>query len=713
MSQPQKIAVLGGGLGSLITALELTSGPNKGKYELTVYQNGWRLGGKGASGRNKAHYERIEEHGLHIWFGCYENAFRLFRGVLEEWNIPADHPWNPKGPKERWHYAFKTADYSAVVERWNNHPAEVRAAKASGLSGDPDHRGDWELWEFVLATRNNGEPGDGRPLYRTFPSLLAGISDGILGYAEKVDRDKAGTANDGTTEQPHTERWNDPSSGERGIWGLIWALLTLPFRLIKLLRSLRLGVTIARLLGPELFTDPDQSIRKLGILLNLGLSLGWGLLCNWYSIWQHTLDAIDKWEMREFLRKYGAREETVLSPILGSIYDAVFAQVHGDPSQENLAAGVGIRSMLRILLGYKHSMFYKMQAGMGDTIFTPIYQVLQARGVKFEYFHQVQNLELSADKKTVARIKVGKQVDMAKGPYQPLVLVNGLECWPSEPLWDQINPEQAAAIQKGGYDLEHANNGWADVEVFDLRARDSITPGEVVPPERIYDHVVLGISIGAFPGICGELMVQNPKFGAMVDKVSTVRTEAYQAWLKTDLAGLGWPGASPVFGNFIDPMNTWSDMTHLLPREEVPPEMGVLNIAYFCGPMPDDIPPDPASVDKHVHASAAAVLEAMADSFWPGTANLGGQFREDLVAMDYVRGNVNPSDRYVLSVAGATEFRLRPDESGFSNVTLTGDWVRNGWNAGCVEATVMAGMLASNAISGYPEKKDIAYAAGP
>src|SRR5262245_42435096 len=45
----QKIAVLGGGLGSLSTVYGLTSQPGwDEKYDITVYQMGWRLGGKGA-----------------------------------------------------------------------------------------------------------------------------------------------------------------------------------------------------------------------------------------------------------------------------------------------------------------------------------------------------------------------------------------------------------------------------------------------------------------------------------------------------------------------------------------------------------------------------------------------------------------------------------------------------------------------------------------
>ena len=47
-----------------------------------MYQRGWRLGGKGASSRGVN--GRIEEHGLHVWLGYYDNAFRLVRDVYDE-----------------------------------------------------------------------------------------------------------------------------------------------------------------------------------------------------------------------------------------------------------------------------------------------------------------------------------------------------------------------------------------------------------------------------------------------------------------------------------------------------------------------------------------------------------------------------------------------------------------------------------------------------
>jgi hypothetical protein len=68
----------------------------------------------------------------------------------------------------------------------------------------------------------------------------------------------------------------------------------------------------------------------------------------------------------------------------------------------------------------------------------------------------------------------------------------------------------------------------------------------------------------------------------------------------------------------------------------------------------------------------------------------------------YWRANVDPSERYVLSVAGSSAQRLATDGSGLPNLFLAGDWLRTGLDSGCVEAAVMGGMQAARAIGGYP-----------
>lgn len=69
----------------------------------------------------------------------------------------------------------------------------------------------------------------------------------------------------------------------------------------------------------------------------------------------------------------------------------------------------------------------------------------------------------------------------------------------------------------------------------------------------------------------------------------------------------------------------------------------------------------------------------------------------------FFRANIEPSERYVVSLKGTTKYRLKPGESGFDNLYLTGDWTHNGINISSIEATVTSGMQASRAISGYPK----------
>ncbi len=93
MSDKRRIAILGGGVGALSAAFALSElDPAGQRYEITLYQLGWRLGGKTANGRNAAHGQRIEEHGLHVWSGFYENAFTILRAALKALDRSAGSP---------------------------------------------------------------------------------------------------------------------------------------------------------------------------------------------------------------------------------------------------------------------------------------------------------------------------------------------------------------------------------------------------------------------------------------------------------------------------------------------------------------------------------------------------------------------------------------------------------------------------------------------
>src|SRR5258707_14410740 len=103
--QRRRIAVLGGGMGALAAAWELSARPGwRERFEIDVYQLGFRLGGKGASGCNRARNDRIEEHGLHVWMGFYRNAFALIRRCYDELGRA------PGTPLATWRDAFAPHD---------------------------------------------------------------------------------------------------------------------------------------------------------------------------------------------------------------------------------------------------------------------------------------------------------------------------------------------------------------------------------------------------------------------------------------------------------------------------------------------------------------------------------------------------------------------------------------------------------------------------
>ena len=75
---------------------------------------------------------------------------------------------------------------------------------------------------------------------------------------------------------------------------------------------------------------------------------------------------------------------------------------------------------------------------------------------------------------------------------------------------------------------------------------------------------------------------------------------------------------------------------------------------------------------------------------------------EGAIETQFIRANIDPTERYVQSPPGSTQFRVRPWETGFSNLLVAGDWTYTGLNVGSVECAVMSGRLVSNAITGSP-----------
>jgi uncharacterized protein with NAD-binding domain and iron-sulfur cluster len=136
---PEKIVILGGGVAALTTAFQLTDQQDwQKKYDITVYQMGWRLGGKGASGRDQS--GRIIEHGLHLWFGFYENAFSIMKRCLAEYQQRNLYPDSP----------LRTIDQAFSPQAYYEYDEFVDNA--------------WNPWRMSFKVTPNVYPGDGKTL---------------------------------------------------------------------------------------------------------------------------------------------------------------------------------------------------------------------------------------------------------------------------------------------------------------------------------------------------------------------------------------------------------------------------------------------------------------------------------------------------------------------------------------------------------------------
>jgi uncharacterized protein with NAD-binding domain and iron-sulfur cluster len=675
----QKIAVLGGGISALSAVCAITSQPDwQDRYDITVYQMGFRLGGKGASGRNPDVADRIEEHGLHIWFGFYENAFRLMREVYAECARPEG------APLASIFDAFKPQSLVVLQE-----PV-----------GDA-----WRSWAFEFPT-NDALPGDGADL--TSPrEWVKSLAAAVRMLAERALKDGLG---------------GDADAKSAAALLLVQLAFTSAAALVNLSDRAAQGADAAgslsalREVKDRLFAQIEREIearddtRRIWIALDFALTLLLGIHRD--DVLARGFEALDDEEWMEWLARHGASPLTLRSAPVRAVYDLAFAYEEGDIDRPNFAAGTTLQGVLRMLFAYKGAFMWKMQAGMGDTVFTPIYEVLKRRGVKFEFFHKIENLGLSADGTTIDSIRVARQATLESGNYDPLVTVKGLGCWPDRPNYDQL--VEGEELRARGIDLESGYSPWEPVGRFEMKRGED------------FDQVILGIPVGALRSICAELVEKKPAWRAMVDNVKTVCTLAFQLWTTPDREGLGFQdlgqsGQGPIMGAFVEPIDTWADMTHLVDKESWPEAHRPGHIAYFCGPLgtPAHYPPlaDHAFPERE-RARVRGMIEGFVDNdlrhLWPKATTADGAFdrnalvdlhnREGRARFDgqFWKANVEGTDRYVLSLKGTTKYRLRAGESGVANLFLAGDWVRTGFSCGCIEASVMSGLQCARALTGKP-----------
>jgi uncharacterized protein with NAD-binding domain and iron-sulfur cluster len=738
-----RVAVVGGGCGALAAAFELTRPEQKGRFAVTVYQLGWRLGGKGASGRGGPR-KRIEEHALHVWLGFYENAFRMLREAHAE----LGHP-------DRWREDFIQDSFIALARDALKSDGSVAAGMPAaawatlfppvpGLPGDPLIG---ETNPFAVASYL-------RQAIRLLRSLMSGLAylehDPERGFVDKDDQDlDPGPTPD---DQPTAVRRALEAtvgllkvgvlSSSAGILTSLNLIEKLVLDFAKRARAQRAAEghgqddgddyvveqfvvsfanTVRKQLSGVVQAEPKFALRWQ--IVDLVLAILVGVVRDGLLTHPDGLDSINDEECRGWLRRHGASEASVGGAFVNGLYHLGFANKAG------VAAGQALRGALRMFFTYRGAMFWKMRAGMGDVVFAPLYEVLKRRGVRFEFFHRLENVGMTfpTDGQAapfVSSLEFDVQAFVPEAAdFSPLEEVKGRACWMSQP------PSQVATA---GLDKDKI----AFESFFDRRKVGTRT----LQVGEEFDAVVLGIGKGGLRYVCREILDHPGAVGlrwkAMDANVLTVSTQSFQVWLRRDMVSLGWHGQSVTLTGIPGEFDTWADMRQVIPAEDWPPDATPRTAAYFCGPLApeEDDTPNPARLHlldplypgkrlEQVRGNAAEFLNTRMVHLWRGSA-AAGEFDWRLLVDDgdperlslsaeqaksavYASANINPSDQYVLATPGSIEYRISPLDTGIANLTVAGDWTACGFTEGCVEAAVMSGKLASHAISGLPRLEDI------
>ena len=669
------VAVLGGGLAGLSAAFHTDR-------NVRIYQRGWRLGGKAASHRGAN--GRIEEHGLHVWLGYYDNAFALMRRVYDELDRASNDPACPIRTIED---AFFPASRVGVFDC---------------------HEGQWAPWIARFSSPGEmpgGESDAAQPgpadLVRRGAVLLTDLLES-LGARPVVSQRWSGLELSGS---PHRSAARPTGAGaadmiRRAEVGLMVGAVQMLNLLMR--APADLGATTLQRAATEQIgavrdelrkrISRDRDARRVWEAADLVTSSLVGIYADRLLEAGRGFHSIDHLDFREWLVRHGATEETVQSGLVRGMYDLVFAYRAGDRSRPAFAAGTGLQLAGRFFFDHKGSLFWKMRAGMGETVVAPMYQALRRRGVDVAFFHRIERLRLDDAGRRVEAVDLVRQAALAPGVehYEPLARFGDLPCFRARPDDGQLSEHDP------GDDLEHHG------------AREPLGTRITLRRGVDFDDVVLAVSIGMVPHVCEELLAADSRWRDMVANIGTVATQAAQVWTRPDDAGLGWPVPGSTVSAFAPPFDTYASMPHLVEHEQWG-DAAPGTVSYFCAAL-DDATAAGGDAAAAVRRNLEQFLAEHGSTVWPATHRRhGGGFDpsvlhgvdgRDPLDAQHVVANTDPSDRYVQSLPGSGRYRLAADESGFENLWLAGDWVDTGLNAGCIEAAVISGIQAANALAG-------------
>jgi uncharacterized protein with NAD-binding domain and iron-sulfur cluster len=624
-------------MGALSTAWKLSDPALGGQYEVTVLQRDGLLGGKGASTRNADPElgRRIEEHGIHVLLGFYDNTLTLLRDCYDELAANGTPGALP---------------FDEALTPWD----EVTLSEKTP--------GGWRFQTVPFPTNSMPFGGTGSPT--PVPVLVANVVAWFVFFLNQL----------GTSVSPPAIAW----LGTLVLWlvrllvflgrlGLpVWGLFVIVRIWIDAIVS-GMWTIVAPLVGL------DPRVRWLWMALwfagtNLRGIIDAGILADTsrfddlngqdYAEWLHSISVVSP-----------PAELAWDSAPVRAAYDIAFS--YGHP----LEAGVVLYNLLLIGVGYSQHFAYKMNAGMGEVVFVPLHHALEARGVQFRFHDEVTAIRSAtdADGLHVAEIDVvQKGIGLAASDLftQETVSLSGgtsatLDAW-ADPAPTSLATAPVTTLVKG-VDFDVAvlgiSVGALPPICADLAAADpafaAMLELQTVATQSIQLWLDADLPTLGWTG--------SPSAGA----VSFERP--FQSWLDMSqvLDREVWVGTKPrsvaYFSDEYQP-----DETGQPPDEVV---FGRLE-SFVTNHLPSLLP---GFTLDHLHAPA-------------------GVYGVDRLTRQYWRANLDASNRYVICGVGTNGLRLAPDGTAFRNLALAGDWVRTHLNTGCLEAATTAGFGAADAI---------------
>lgn len=684
----QRVLVLGSGPAGLSAAQALSAPGVRDSFDVTVIDVGWRSGGKCTSGRYGPE-QRLELNGTHYIFGCYDNAVDLIRLAYEELNAAGD---------------FRSGRF------------EDQLLPRNRLIIKQFFKGNWTSWTLDVPP-NGLRPGTAESRLNPWDILerlvkhLFGIWDGSRALAEltrtplKPDslletvEAKIGGILRGVADSHPLQYFRsllDKATSSRDMGTLSLVLRSFRHWLWWLVKDL---------------VEDHLELTRLWILADTVVTLTVGLIEDG-GFEVGGLDRLDRFELREWLERWGATDITVWSPLVMTWYDSVAAYEDGDPQRPNMSASIAIKAWVMALVFYRGSLAYQLARELGESLVAPVVQMLKNRGVKFRYFTRVWDIVPQG--KAIGEIQIEEQVQLRSGDpcsYQPFAYLRvpgqdgAIRVWPGEPDQTQIATPDAKGLDTdnfyapappGGRTMRTLRQGVDfDLVVFAM-------PG---PTARFY---------------CQKLL-SNPAWQGMVNNTAFSETQSLRLYHRQTVAEMGLPGPPSIVSAYAQPFTTWEDAGQLAAFENWPADEKPQAVSTIYGSLPSPLVP-PGPEDVGYPARQQAVVDANALQFcrhdvgplWPCATSV-----ENPIGIDWntlidplnrqgearlkfqdIKANVGPVAGYTRGPAGGLSTRLPAGKTDFDNLFVAGDWSRNGVDVGSIEGAVISGILCAADVTG-------------